>query len=104
MMKDAWRTNSWKEKCTLWFKPTGYRPADVAEKFPVYKIEDVYNFEKYDTRTSPLLKTWCWIQLIAILLFITLNSYLVFLLFIILPFTAWSYVLVKGQLDKPVTK
>ena len=28
--------------------PTGWRPDDVVEKFPVYKIEDVYNFQKYD--------------------------------------------------------
>ena len=71
LMKDAWRTKSWNEKFTLWFKPTGYRPADVAIKYPVYKIEDVYNFEKYETRTSPFLNTWCWIQLIMLLLFLS---------------------------------
>ena len=36
---------------------------------------------------------------ITFLLFFTLNTYWVFLLIIILPFTAWSYVQVKGQLD-----
>ena len=71
LMKDAWRTNSWKERFTLWFKPTGYRPADVAEKFPVYKIDDVYNFEKYETRSSTAFHVWCWIQLVMILLFIS---------------------------------
>jgi alkylglycerol monooxygenase len=70
MMKDAWRTNNWKDKFTLWFKPTGYRPADVAEKYPVYKIDDVYNFEKYDTRTSAALNAWSWVQLLMILLFV----------------------------------
>lgn len=69
LIKDAWHTNSWKEKFTLWFKPTGYRPADVAAKYPVYKIEDVYNFEKYDTRTSTVFNIWTWVQLMAILLF-----------------------------------
>ncbi|NOT51084.1 MAG: sterol desaturase family protein [Chitinophagaceae bacterium] len=67
LIKDAWRTNSWKEKFTLWFKPTGYRPADVAERYPVKKIEDVYNFEKYDTRTSPALNAWAWVQLLMLL-------------------------------------
>lgn len=71
LMKDAWRTKSWKDKFTLWFKPTGYRPADVAEKYPVYKIEDVYHFKKYDTPTSPALGAWCWVQLIMILLFVS---------------------------------
>ena len=40
-----------------------------------------------------------YLLLVTFLLFITLNSYWVFLLIIILPFTAWSYVQVKGQLD-----
>ena len=71
MTKDAWRTNSWRERVTLWFKPTGYRPADVSEKYPVYKIDNVYQFDKYDTRTSPALVTWCWIQVIALLLFLS---------------------------------
>lgn len=68
LIKDAWRTNSWKEKFTLWFKPTGYRPADVAARYPVYKIEDVYHFEKYDTPTSTALNAWSWFQLIVLLL------------------------------------
>lgn len=71
MIKDAWRTNNWVDKFTLWFKPTGYRPADVAAKYPVYKIEDVYHFEKYDTKTSTLFNAWCWVQLTMILLFIS---------------------------------
>ena len=28
--------------------PLGWRPEDVAEKYPVNKISDVYNFEKYN--------------------------------------------------------
>lgn len=71
MIKDAWRTKSWKEKFTLWFRRTGYRPADVEEKYPVYKIEDVYHFEKYETRTSPALNTWSWVQLMMILFFLS---------------------------------
>jgi len=71
MMKDAWRTNNWKDKFALWFKPTGYRPADVMEKYPVYKINDVYNFEKYYPRSSFALDVWCWVQLVALLLFIS---------------------------------
>lgn len=71
MIKDAWRTRNWPDKFTLWFRHTGYRPADVAEKYPVYKIEDVYHFEKYDTRTSPAFNAWAWVQLTMILLFIS---------------------------------
>jgi hypothetical protein len=69
-MLDAWRTSNWKEKFLLWFKPTGYRPQDVAEKYPVEKIQDVYNFDKYETRSSLALNTWSWVQLMMILLFV----------------------------------
>jgi 1-acyl-sn-glycerol-3-phosphate acyltransferase len=41
-----------------------------------------------------------YLLLITFILFITLNTWWVFILFIILPFTAWSYVQLKGQLDK----
>jgi sterol desaturase/sphingolipid hydroxylase (fatty acid hydroxylase superfamily) len=71
LIKDAWRTQSWKERFTLWFKPTGYRPADVAEKYPVYKIEDVYHFNKYAPKASPALQVWSWIQIVFTLLFIS---------------------------------
>lgn len=71
LIKDAWRTNNWIDKFTLWFRRTGYRPADVVEKYPVYKIEDVYHFEKYDTKTSPAFTTWAWFQLVILLLSIS---------------------------------
>ena len=38
---------------------------------PVYKIEDVYHFKKYDSALSPAMKSWLWFQLIALLLFIS---------------------------------
>lgn len=71
LLKDAWHTKSWKDKLRIWLMPTGWRPADVAEKFPVYKFDDVYNIKKYDTPLFPLLKTWLWFQLIVLLLFIS---------------------------------
>jgi sterol desaturase/sphingolipid hydroxylase (fatty acid hydroxylase superfamily) len=71
LMQDAWRTKNLKDKFTLWFKPTGYRPPDVTEKYPVHKIEDVYNFEKYHPTSSVALNVWSWIQLILILLFVS---------------------------------
>jgi alkylglycerol monooxygenase len=71
MMKDAWHTESWKEKFTLWWKPTGYRPADVSEKYPIYKIEDVYHFEKYNPKVFPLVEYWAWVQMASLLLLLT---------------------------------
>ena len=71
LLKDAWRTNNRKDKFTLWFRHTGYRPADVVEKYPVYKIEDVYRFEKYNTQSSAAFNAWSWIQVLMVLLFVS---------------------------------
>lgn len=71
LMKDAWHTDNWKDKFRIWFMPTGWRPADVIEKYPVYKIEDVYDFKKYDPKASKALKIWSWVQLLGILLLIS---------------------------------
>ena len=48
--------------------PTGWRPADVAEKHPIEVIEDVYTQEKYNPKASLLLKAWSYFQLIVTLL------------------------------------
>jgi alkylglycerol monooxygenase len=71
LMKDAWRTRSWKDKVRLWIMPTGWRPEDVKQKYPVYKIENVYEFEKYDSRASMGLHIWSWVQMVVMLLFIS---------------------------------
>jgi len=71
LIKDAWNTKNWKDKFRIWLMPTGWRPTDVAEKYPVYKIEDVYHFDKYETGTTKTLLTWSWIQMVATLLLIS---------------------------------
>ncbi len=48
--------------------PTGWRPADVADRYPVEKITDVYHFEKYRTDASPFLIGWSWFQFVMTLL------------------------------------
>jgi len=71
LMQDAWHTQSWKDKLRVWLMPLGWRPADVAEKYPVYKIEDVYQFEKYDTPASKGMIVYLWIQLFCLLLLVS---------------------------------
>jgi sterol desaturase/sphingolipid hydroxylase (fatty acid hydroxylase superfamily) len=34
LAKDAWRARRWRDKLRIWFAPPGWRPADVAERFP----------------------------------------------------------------------
>lgn len=71
LVKDAWRTNSWKDKFRVWFMPTGWRPEDVIKPYPVEKIEDVYHFEKYNPKSSNGLLVWSWIQMTLLLLLIS---------------------------------
>ncbi|WP_286969751.1 sterol desaturase family protein, partial [Flavobacterium sp. UBA4854] len=58
LIKDAWRAPKWKDKLTIWFKPTGWRPENFEEKYPVNKIENVFDFAKYGTQNSQKLIYW----------------------------------------------
>lgn len=71
LIQDAWRTKSLKDKLRIWFMPTGWRPADVAEKYPLSKINDVYNFQKYDKGNTAFMIRWNWVQTILLLLFVS---------------------------------
>ncbi|KYP14977.1 MAG: sterol desaturase [Flavihumibacter sp. CACIAM 22H1] len=71
LLQDAWRANDWKDKFRIWLMPTGWRPKDVEEKYPVYKIDDPYHFEKYNPPTSQALQWWSWFQILLCLLFIS---------------------------------
>lgn len=70
LITDAWRADKWKDKLTIWFKPTGWRPENFEEKYPVAKITDVYNFEKYGTNNSAKLTNWAVAQVLITLLFV----------------------------------
>lgn len=71
LIQDAWHANSVKDKLRIWFMPTGWRPADVIDKYPVFKIEDPYHFEKYETKSGQFFTIWVWTQLGLLLLFIS---------------------------------
>ncbi|OAB29782.1 Fatty acid hydroxylase superfamily protein [Flavobacterium fryxellicola] len=71
LITDAWRAENWKDKCIIWFKPTGWRPENFEEKYPVTKITNVYNFEKYGTQHSKKLMYWSIFQAITTLILIS---------------------------------
>ena len=76
LSKDAFYTNDWKAKLYIWFKPTGWRPDDVKEKYPIEIIKDVYSQKKYITKETALNKSWSVFQFIGIN--ITLYYFLTF--------------------------
>ncbi len=71
LITDAWRSENWQDKFTIWFKPTGWRPENFDEKYPVNKITNVYDFEKYGTHHSKKLMYWSLFQAIITLLFVS---------------------------------
>ena len=75
VIKDAYHTKSFKDKLRIWFMPTGWRPKDVIDRYPISIVEDVKKRIKYNPEYSILLKG------IALFHFISLNLLLGFLLY-----------------------
>lgn len=65
LLQDAWRAKNWLDKFKIWFMPTGWRPEDVAKKYPIAIIEDVYNFKKYQPAASNSLKGYAIFQMLS---------------------------------------
>jgi len=62
LFKDAWRTKSIMDKFRIWFMPTGWRPKDVNQKYPIESIDSPQDYEKYYPKLSMNLQIWSWIQ------------------------------------------
>ncbi|MBP8156055.1 MAG: sterol desaturase family protein [Leadbetterella sp.] len=75
LIMDAWRADSWKDKFRIWFMPTGWRPEGFEEKYPVDKITNPYNFQKYTTEFSVGARTWIWVQFFITLGFLSIMFY-----------------------------
>jgi alkylglycerol monooxygenase len=57
MLKDAWHAQSWMDKLRVLYKPPGWRPADVAARFPkpAFQINAVQKFEVPASRPAQIL-------------------------------------------------
>ncbi|MCL4141492.1 UNVERIFIED_CONTAM: hypothetical protein GTU68_024742, partial [Idotea baltica] len=64
LIRDAWFTQNYWDKIRIWFMPTGWRPTDVSEIYPLEIIEDPYAHHKYETTASTSMKTWMLFQLV----------------------------------------
>ena len=51
LLFDARKTRRWQDKVGVWFRRTGWRPADVASAYPKQNA-DLAHFEKYDPEIS----------------------------------------------------
>lgn len=58
---DCWHAARWQDKVQIWFKRTGWRPADVEAKYPIPKA-DLSRFEKYDPPIGNATKLYSLLQ------------------------------------------
>ena len=61
---DAVRTQRWRDKLAIWFRRTGWRPADVAERHPA-KPSDLRSFEKFDPAVPKAVKRYVLAQFLV---------------------------------------
>jgi sterol desaturase/sphingolipid hydroxylase (fatty acid hydroxylase superfamily) len=61
LWRDATRAASWWDKLRIWFMPTGWRPADVAAKYPLSKPE-LSQFVKFEVPLSAGQKVYAGVQ------------------------------------------
>ena len=61
LWRDAARAASWRDKLRIWFMPTGWRPADVAAKYPLSKPE-LSQFVKFEVPLSGGQKVYAGVQ------------------------------------------
>ena len=61
LVKDSWRTEKWSDKAKVWLGRTGWRPEDVAKKYPLPRV-DLSQFQKFDIPLSGATKVYCLLQ------------------------------------------
>lgn len=62
LWRDAVHAGSWWDKLSIWFMPTGWRPADVAARFPTAK-QDLTRFRKFEVPLARRHKVYAALQL-----------------------------------------
>ena len=75
LIQDAFHAGRWWDKIRIWFMPTGWRPEDVAVKFPVNTVENPFEQKKYKTENSLALIVWSYIQMTLSLIFMFIMFY-----------------------------
>jgi alkylglycerol monooxygenase len=64
LAQDSWRASNWIDKLRVWFKPPGWRPADVAARFPkpAFTIQGVHRYH------PPLARPAAWFAAVQFVL------------------------------------
>jgi alkylglycerol monooxygenase len=62
MARDSWHARSWRDKLYVWWAPPGWRPADVAARFPKTEYDPRKDFVRFDPRRSVSLSLYIAVQ------------------------------------------
>lgn len=65
LIQDSVHTQKWSDKARVWLGRTGWRPEDVALKYPLQKT-DLTAFVAYDTGNPALTKVYCILQYLIV--------------------------------------
>ncbi|PLW81009.1 hypothetical protein CWI75_17685 [Kineobactrum sediminis] len=71
MARDSWHARRWQDKLKVWVARNGWRPEDVAQRFPRPKSE-LADFEKYDPAIPASVAWYAFFQLMAVV--VVLNT------------------------------
>ncbi len=66
LLRDSWHTKSWADKLRVWFKPPGWRPADVAARFPGPAF-DIHRVRRYAPPMTVGRQWFAGLQFVALL-------------------------------------
>lgn len=69
LLFDAVRTKRWRDKLGIWFHRTGWRPVDMAEKYPK-RSSDLAAFHKYNPTVAPGVQRYTIFQFVVAILMI----------------------------------
>jgi alkylglycerol monooxygenase len=107
LIKDTARAGNWGDKLKIWYGQTGWRPADVAAKYPIFKIEDPHTYLKYEPKISQAQTVWSWIQFVATFGFLmhlysrvgheTANNLLLYGFFVLLSIYCYTELMDKNK-------
>tara|TARA_R110000823_G_scaffold198080_8_gene329251 strand:+ start:1580 stop:2800 length:1221 start_codon:yes stop_codon:yes gene_type:complete len=70
MARDSWHTRRWRDKVKVWFARTGWRPEDVAARFPAEK-PDLTQFKRYNPAVPLAVSVYAGFQLFAVVALLT---------------------------------
>ena len=66
LLRDSWHTRRWADKLRLWVKPPGWRPADLAQRWPKPAF-DLQQVQVFDPPLSPAAAWFAGVQFLLLL-------------------------------------